>query len=149
MKALAEINTMHSIAPLQSHFLKIWQHFCSTCWNVPNDSSVMFRWRLEGCLNILWICFDGVHEVPSIFYDNRSRFNCLWTTVNPTLCFMNFCQISTFNYMSWEIYMFYFFFIRVRVRERLSATPGHVIGQGLAPGGERGLKPCWEPEFLF
>ena len=26
-------------------------------------------------------------------------------------------------------------FIRVRVRERLSATPGHVIGQGPAPGG--------------
>ena len=25
--------------------------------------------------------------------------------------------------------------IRVRVRERLSATPGHVIGQGPAPGG--------------
>ena len=26
-------------------------------------------------------------------------------------------------------------FIGVRVRERLSATPGHVIGQGPAPGG--------------
>ena len=30
--------------------------------------------------------------------------------------------------------------IRVRVRERLSATPGHVIGQGPAPGG--GVVPC-------
>ena len=33
------------------------------------------------------------------------------------------------------------FFIRVRViRERLSATPGHVIGQEPAPGG--GVVPC-------
>ncbi len=32
------------------------------------------------------------------------------------------------------------FMIRVRVRERLSATPGHVIGQGSAPGG--GVVPC-------
>ncbi len=31
-------------------------------------------------------------------------------------------------------------FVRVRVRERLSATPGHVIGQGPAPGG--GVVPC-------
>ena len=32
-------------------------------------------------------------------------------------------------------------FIRVRViRERLSASPGHVIGQGPAPGG--GVVPC-------
>ena len=32
-------------------------------------------------------------------------------------------------------------YIRVRViRERLSATPGHVIGQGPAPGG--GVVPC-------
>ena len=31
-------------------------------------------------------------------------------------------------------------FIRVRVRERLSATPGHVIGQGPAPGG--GVVTC-------
>ena len=30
--------------------------------------------------------------------------------------------------------------IRVRVRERLSATPGHVIGQGPAPGGQ--IVPC-------
>ncbi len=30
--------------------------------------------------------------------------------------------------------------VRVRVRERLSATPGHVIGQGPASGG--GLVPC-------
>ena len=30
--------------------------------------------------------------------------------------------------------------IRVRVRERLSATSGHVIGQGPAPGG--GVVPC-------
>ena len=31
--------------------------------------------------------------------------------------------------------------VRVRViRERLSATPGHVIGQGPAPGG--GVVPC-------
>ncbi len=28
-----------------------------------------------------------------------------------------------------------FVYIRVRVREQLSATPGHVIGQGPAPGG--------------
>ena len=28
------------------------------------------------------------------------------------------------------------YIIRVRVRERLSATPGHVIGQGPAPGGQ-------------
>ena len=33
-----------------------------------------------------------------------------------------------------------FIFIRVRVRERLSATPGHVIGQGPAPGGQ--IVPC-------
>ena len=33
-----------------------------------------------------------------------------------------------------------FMFVRVRVRERLSATPGHVIGQGPAPGG--GVVPC-------
>ncbi len=26
--------------------------------------------------------------------------------------------------------------IRVKIRERLSATPGHVIGQGSAPGGQ-------------
>ncbi len=32
-------------------------------------------------------------------------------------------------------------YVRVRViRERLSATPGHVIGQGPAPGG--GVVPC-------
>ncbi len=30
--------------------------------------------------------------------------------------------------------------VRVRVRERLSATPRHVIGQGPAPGG--GVVPC-------
>ena len=32
--------------------------------------------------------------------------------------------------------MFFLIYIRVRVRERLSATPGHVIGQGPAPGGQ-------------
>ena len=31
-------------------------------------------------------------------------------------------------------------YIRVRVRERLSATPGNVIGQGPAPGGQ--IVPC-------
>ncbi len=31
-------------------------------------------------------------------------------------------------------------YVRVRVRERLSATPGHVIGQAPAPGG--GVVPC-------
>ena len=30
--------------------------------------------------------------------------------------------------------------VGVRVRERLSAPPGHVIGQGPAPGG--GVVPC-------
>ncbi len=36
--------------------------------------------------------------------------------------------------------MTWYSYIRVRVRERLSATPGHVIGQGPAPGG--GVVPC-------
>ena len=37
--------------------------------------------------------------------------------------------------------MKYYCLVRVRViRERLSATPGHVIGQGPAPGG--GVVPC-------
>ena len=31
--------------------------------------------------------------------------------------------------------------VRVRVRERLRATPGHVIGQGPAPGGR--VVPRW------
>ena len=35
---------------------------------------------------------------------------------------------------------FCYYSVRVRVRERLSAPPGHVIGQGPAPGGD--VVPC-------
>ncbi len=45
------------------------------------------------------------------------------------------------NVGGYWLYMFTSIFIRVGViRERLSVPPGHVIGQGPAPGG--GVVPC-------